>query len=176
MINENTATKLQELSKRRAAFATAKAAALSSAEAQGTDEIQRLSVLNQGVKACFAVRDRMLGRNPLLPSNIEILARNLDRFVAQASSDPSIWSTMLAEWEQRLRRPLDEQSLKYEYASLCTQLIDEWLSGETPSGEYGGDVEMKEGGFKKVDKADKLQARVDCEESIRAGNCQHFQA
>jgi len=162
-LSEITATKLHELSKRRAAFEAAKAEALGSAEAQGTDAIQRLDVLLEGVKTCLAVKDREPSRVP--PSNnIEAVLGNLGRFVAQARSDPCISQTTLAEWEQRLRRPLDEQSLKYEYASLCAELVNEWLAGDSDSGD--SDVEMKESGFEKVDNAAKAQARADWERSL----------
>ncbi|KAM7200327.1 hypothetical protein V8F20_005304 [Naviculisporaceae sp. PSN 640] len=165
-LNEITITKLQELSKRRAAFEEAKAAALRSAQDQGTDAIQRLTILNQGVKKCFAIKDtKHVGLGTNIASQIETDLHNIERFVAQARNDPSVSHAAQAEWEQRLRRHLDNQSLKYDYASLCAQLVNEWLSGD--SGDDGGDVEMQEGDdFEQVDKSAKIRSRIQWETSV----------
>lgn len=165
-LNEITITKLQELSKRRATFEAAKAAALRCAEERSTDGIQRLIILTQGVKNCFVIKDtKHAGFGTSVDSQIETDLHNIERFVAQARNDPSVSSTALTEWENRLRRHLDNQSRKYEYASLCAQLVNEWLSGD--SGEDGRDTEMQEGDdFEKVDKSAKMRSRMEWETSV----------
>lgn len=171
-LNEITTTKLEELSKRLAAFEIAKAAALTAAEAQGTDAIQRLLILSDGLRKCFFISKDKVNKYDTSRSNvnasvtaIETELNNVERFVAQARHDPSIAPSTLAEWEQRLRRHLDNQSLKYEYASLCAQLVNEWLSGDGRD-DGSDDVEMKEGGFESVDKAARLQSRIAWEQRV----------
>ncbi|KAK3326895.1 hypothetical protein B0H66DRAFT_171409 [Apodospora peruviana] len=161
-LNEITTTKLQELSKRRATFETAKAAAIAAADEKGTNAIQRLVALSAGVKKCFAIKEDGDGGSRLL-KDVETEVKNMDRFVAQARNDPSISPATLAGWEKALRDHLDKQSLKYEYASLCAQLVNEWLSGD--SEEAGDDVEMKDS-FETVDSAERLSSRMEWEKTV----------
>lgn len=56
-----------------------------------------------------------------------ILSENLALFLEQAKYDVSVPRALLEDWEAKLRRQLDVQSLKYEYTSLYGRLVTEWL-------------------------------------------------
>ncbi|KAI1387788.1 uncharacterized protein F4822DRAFT_407581 [Hypoxylon trugodes] len=168
-LQEITNTKLEELSKRRSDFETTKSNILSMLEAE-KEPTQRLYILSQGVKACYALK---LGKFKKVPnviarwqqsSELEVELKNLDRFLAQAKYDPSLSLSMLKKWEESLLRHLDTQSLKYEYASLYAQLVTEWLS-TTGAKEDEVDVAMTEG-FEDVAKAMKLDSRQQWERTV----------
>ncbi|XXG95707.1 hypothetical protein Hte_001977 [Hypoxylon texense] len=163
-----TNTKLEELSKRRSDFESAKSNILSLLENE-EDPIQRLHTLSKGVKACYAPKPgkqesahhATQSRNPAL----ELQLKNLDCFLAQAKYDPSLSTKMLQTWEDSLLRHLDTQSLKYQYASLYAQLVTEWLSTEKASGSADVDVAMAEG-FEDVANAMKQDARREWEDTV----------
>ncbi|KAG8163228.1 hypothetical protein KVR01_006525 [Diaporthe batatas] len=144
-LQQITDTKLDELSKKRAAFEEDKASALSSIKSQ-SDPIERLVLLSDGVKKSFGIKldgnakvTTGLTRHPRL----EVQLKNLDRFLAQARQDPSVSTKTLSDWEKDLLRHLEVQSLKYQYASLYGQLVTEWLSGDQKStAEKSEDTEM----------------------------------
>ncbi|KAK2678984.1 hypothetical protein RAB80_004165 [Fusarium oxysporum f. sp. vasinfectum] len=117
-LQEITNTKLQELSKRRSRFEEAKAAILSSVAAE-KDAVKRLVILSDGVKKCFSIKltkdnKVILGRTS--HKRLEIDLKNLDRFLGQAKTDPSVSQKMLTAWEESLTRQLNMQALQYQYA------------------------------------------------------------
>jgi hypothetical protein len=138
-LQEITTTKLSELSRRRTIFEDQKAALLAEIQIQ-TDQKHRLSILSEGLKQCFAVKtakrkrgDRRGGPGRIVRGStddpsLEILLKNFDRFLEQARYDPSVSSKMMEDWENTLKKRLDVQSLKYQYAALYGQLVTEWLS------------------------------------------------
>ncbi|RKK93794.1 hypothetical protein BFJ71_g9367 [Fusarium oxysporum] len=165
-LQEITNTKLQELSKRRSRFEEAKAAILSSVEAE-KDAVKRLVILSDGVKKCFSIKltkeNRViLGRTS--HKRLEIDLKNLDRFLGQAKTDPSVSQKMLAAWEESLTRQLDMQALQYQYAWLYGELVTEWLSGDKEK-DPEADVEMGEA-FEDVGDQAKLQSRMDWEDTV----------
>ncbi|KAK2936488.1 hypothetical protein FoTM2_004434 [Fusarium oxysporum f. sp. vasinfectum] len=106
-LQEITNTKLQELSKRRSRFEEAKAAILSSVAAE-KDAVKRLVILSDGVKKCFSIKltkdnKVILGRTS--HKRLEIDLKNLDRFLGQAKTDPSVSQKMLTAWEESLTHP-----------------------------------------------------------------------
>jgi hypothetical protein len=146
-LQEITTTKLSELSRRRTIFEDQKAALLAAIQIQN-DQKHRLTILSEGLKQCFAVKtakrkrgDRRGGPGRIIRGstddpNLEILLKNFDRFLEQARYDPSVSSKMMENWEVTLKKRLDVQSLKYQYAALYGQLVTEWLSAdrvETPT-------------------------------------------
>lgn len=167
-LREITNTKLEELSKRRAAFEENKASILASVEGED-DAITRLRTLSAGVKSCFAIKLDKSGtviRNHTALPQLEIELKNLDRFMGQAKYDPSLSQEMLKSWEQSLHRHLETQSLKYQYASLYGQLVNEWLSGNSNDGvATSEDVSMGEA-FEDVGSAQKLEARQEWEKMV----------
>lgn len=174
-LQEITNTKLDELSKRRAAFEHAKAAAISSLDEQQQASggyIQRLQDFANGVKKAFGVRVAPAGT--VLPTGpkttgLEFELRNLDRFLAQARHDPSVSARMLSRWEENLLRHLEVETLRYAYASLYGQLVTEWLSASGSGNEKTPgsteDVEMSEV-FESVDSAKKLASRMEWEKNV----------
>ena len=160
-LQEITTIKLDELSKRRESYETAKAAVLLAAQAE-SDPVRRLLTLSGGVKKAFGIRADKQGpviRGQTKHGGLEVELKNLDRFLAQAKYDPSVSTKMLGDWEASLRRHLDMLSLKYQYASLYGELVTEWLSGDT-AGEPGdgADTEMGEA-FEDVGDAMKIESR-----------------
>ncbi|KAK6849976.1 hypothetical protein PG995_013809 [Apiospora arundinis] len=163
-LKEITNTKLQELSKRRAAFEEKKAAILSSLDQH--DRIKRLIALSDGVKSCYAIK--LDSSNPSKHDNLTVELKNLDSFIAQARYDPSVSTKTLEKWETSLLGHLDTRSLKYAYASLYAQLVTEWLAPESPSGPTeveGDDDEMTEP-FEAIESARKLEAKQQWEQDV----------
>lgn len=146
-LQEITATKLDELSKRHSAFEETKTSLLLAVQIE-QDPVKRLVALSEGVKSCLAIKTSQTGevlagqtKYPQLESQL----RNLDRFLDQARCDPSVSTTMLAGWERSLYKHLDEQSLKFRYAALYGKLVTEWLSVDKFGKEVeGGGVEIDE--------------------------------
>lgn len=138
-----TATKLEELSQKRATFEE-QYRALQEAAAVETDRLKRVIILVDGVKRCFQVRtkpEKIKGPNgserlghvdnsATDTHRLETDLRILDRFLEQARFDPSISAERLSEWEQKLQEYLGRQSDQYAYAALYGQLVGEWLSSE----------------------------------------------
>ncbi|KAG7436614.1 hypothetical protein Forpi1262_v002394 [Fusarium oxysporum f. sp. raphani] len=165
-LQEITNTKLQELSKRRSRFEEAKAVILSSVEAE-KDAVKRLVILSDGVKKCFSIKltkenKVILGRTS--HKRLEIDLKNLDRFLGQAKTDPSVSQKMLTAWEESLTRQLNMQALQYQYAWLYGELVTEWLSGDKEK-DPEADVEMGEA-FEDVGDQAKLQSRMDWEDTV----------
>ncbi|CAJ0554364.1 Ff.00g128770.m01.CDS01 [Fusarium sp. VM40] len=165
-LQEITNTKLQELSKRRSRFEEAKSSILSSIDEE-KDAVKRLITLSNGVKDCFAIKlDKdnkvILGRTKF--KHLEVELKNLDRFLDQAKTDPSVSSKMLAAWEESLTRQLDMQALQYQYAWLYGELVTEWLAGDKEK-DPEADVEMG-GAFEDVGEQAKLQSKIDWENTV----------
>ncbi|ROV94857.1 hypothetical protein VPNG_09321 [Cytospora leucostoma] len=174
-LQEITNAKLDEISKRRTAFEEAKSLTLSSIQSQ-SDPLQRLALLSNGVKKCFAIKVDKEGRVILEQARhyrLEVQLRNLDRFLAQARHDPSVSTRTIGDWERDLLGHLETQSLRYQYASLYGQLVTEWLSkpsvekqgAEAGSGDGDGDVEVG-GAFEDVGTAAKLKSRSEWDSTV----------
>ncbi|THV52550.1 hypothetical protein BGAL_0076g00350 [Botrytis galanthina] len=128
-----TTTKLTELSKKRHHFESQKDA-LSDKLSNELDQRKRLKLLLEGVKESFAIttsitKKRTHDSNFKL-SPLELLVKNLEKFIAQAEYDPSISNKTLEQWERYLVRHIDVQSSKHQYATLYGELVTEWLSAE----------------------------------------------
>lgn len=158
-LQDITATKLDELSKRRTAFENEKATILAALQAE-KDGIQRLVVLAKGVKTCYPGTENK-------PRQLHTELHNLDLFLAQARFDPSISDTLLQKWESSLLRHLDTMSLKYSYAALYAQLVTEWLSvGKADTATVSaGDDGMAEP-FEDLGSAQRLEARQQWEKDV----------
>ncbi|RGP81653.1 hypothetical protein FLONG3_253 [Fusarium longipes] len=165
-LQEITNTKLQELSKRRSRFEEARTSILSSIEAE-QDAVKRLVALSDGVKKSFAIKldnDNKVITGRTKFKHLEIDLKNLDRFIGQAKTDPSVSPKMLADWEKLLVRQLDMQALQYQYAWLYGEIVTEWLS-EDKGKDQEVDVEMGEA-FEDVGEEAKLQSRIDWENTV----------
>lgn len=164
-LQQITDTKLDELSKKRAAFEADKAATLSSIQSK-SDPIERLVLLSNGVKKSFGIKldkDGKVTTHLTKHPRLEVQLKNLDRFLAQARQDPSVSAKTLSDWEKGLLRHLEVQSLKYQYASLYGQLVTEWLSGDQKAEEdKGEDTEMGDA-FEDVGSSAKLKSKEEWE-------------
>lgn len=163
-----TTTKLNELSKKRKIFEDQKVPLLLSAKNE-THQHQELRILVDGVKNCFSMRkvtrrgDRCtaLGRFTSDSTNdpqLEILLKNLELFLEQAKYDPSVSSKLLSDWERSLIQKLKVQSLKYEYATLYGELVNEWLTAESPV-EPADDMSVSSDEFEKTERTTKDESR-----------------
>jgi hypothetical protein len=167
-LQDITSTKLEELSKRRAAYEAERAAVLDSIR-EKQDPVERLHALSSGVRRCLSISTDQDGKvvkgwSKYPAAEVEI--KNLDRFLAQAGCDPSISAKTFKKWEDSLLRHLDAQSLKFAYASLYGELVTEWLTSESSDGAAdSGDVDMKED-FETIDNAKKLEARMEWEKMV----------
>ncbi|TGO44454.1 hypothetical protein BCON_0515g00010 [Botryotinia convoluta] len=128
-----TTTKLTELSKKRHHFESQKDA-LSDKLSNELDQRKRLKLLLEGVKQSFAITTSITKKrshdSDIKLSPLELLVKNLEKFIAQAEYDPSISDKTLEQWEKCLVRHIDVQSSKHQYATLYGELVTEWLSAE----------------------------------------------
>ncbi|PVH80364.1 hypothetical protein DL98DRAFT_515460 [Cadophora sp. DSE1049] len=171
-----TTTKLTELSKKRSIFEEHKASLLLSAQSEA-DQKKRLAVLVDGVKKCFAIKiaprkrgDRRGGARRIAYGStsdpkLEVLLKNLERFLDQAKYDPSISSKLLQDWEDALVKKLNVQSLKYQYATLYGELVTEWLGAEKASSLPDNISETSEG-FEKLKPAARDESRIGWEKLV----------
>ncbi|ROV94283.1 hypothetical protein VMCG_08640 [Cytospora schulzeri] len=173
-LQEITNTKLDELSKRRASFEEAKSSMLSSVQSK-PDPIERLALLIDGVKKCFAIKTQSGGnviKGQTKHPRLETQLQSLDRFLAQARHDPSVSMRALADWEKGLLGHLDSQSLRFQYASLYGELVTEWLSESgDKKGRVGADAMGEHGNgegedFEDVGSAAKLKSRSEWESTV----------
>jgi hypothetical protein len=170
-----TTTKLNELSKKRALYENQKSIILSKTNVE-RDNQKRLALLIEGVKKCFAVRtaarkrgDRRGGAGRIVSGstkdpNLEVLLRNIERFLDQSRYDPSISSNLVLDWEISLLKKLDIQSLKYEYATLYGKMVTEWLKAEKSAASE--DASDTPEGFEKINRAEKDEARSNWEKLV----------
>ncbi|KAI0869481.1 hypothetical protein GGS24DRAFT_163094 [Hypoxylon argillaceum] len=166
-LQEITNTKLEELSKKRVEFETAKESVISHLESE-RDALKRLKLLSHGVKDCFAIKTTKTGEflsGPSKSPDLEIELKNLDSFMAQSKYDSSITPQLMRSWEKSLLRRLDMQSSKLQYASLHAQLVTEWLSTEKAAAGAPEDSEVAEG-YEDVGDAMKKEARREWEQVV----------
>ena len=69
----------------------------------------------------------------------ELSISNLKRFVHQAKHDPSVSTSLLADWQSKLEHELDVTSVKYEYAALFGKLVIEWIKNPNPAVSTAGE-------------------------------------
>ncbi|TGO23750.1 hypothetical protein BPAE_0122g00050 [Botrytis paeoniae] len=128
-----TTTKLTELSKKRHHFESQKDSLLDKLSNE-LDQRKRLKLLLEGVKQSFAITTSIAKKrshdSDIKLSPLELLVKNLEKFIAQAEYDPSISDKTLEQWEKYLVRHIDVQSSKHQYATLYGELVTEWLSAE----------------------------------------------
>ena len=172
-----TTAKLEELSKKRAIFEDQKAGLLRATDLEA-DELKKLRLLVDGVKTCFSVKTATrkgkdgqgdAGRivsGSTKDHRLEVKLKNLERFLEQARYDPSVSAKLMQNWEDSLRRQLDVQSMKYQYAALYGELVTEWLSADKAvASSSNDDSEMSEG-YEEIASRQRLESRVEWERSV----------
>ncbi len=116
-----TTIKLKELCDQRANFEENKSYLLFAADAE-SDLPKKVKTLLEG---CQALSIQKRGEKP------NLFYDDLAQFLEQAKYDPSISETLL-RGEAKLRRELDFRSLRYDYASVYSELLTEWLKDTGP--------------------------------------------
>ncbi|TVY18726.1 histone H3 [Lachnellula arida] len=176
-LQDITTTKLSELSRRRTIFEDQKSSLLTSTQLQSNQK-QRLAILVEGLKQCFAVKtskrkrgDRGGGAGRIISGStddprLEVMLKNFERFLEQARYDPSISPKLLGDWEQSLMKRLDVQSLKYQYAALYGQLVTEWLSAEKQESAADTSSDDAMEGFEEINTAARDASRAEWEELV----------
>jgi hypothetical protein len=165
-----TTTKLRELSKKRSIFEQSKATLVSAAQLEQNQQA-RLRILIDGVKQCFAVKtaDRRGGSGRIISGSssdpeLEVMLKNLERFLEQARFDPTVSPKLLADWENSLMKKLDVQSLKFQYATLYGELVNEWLRAEkVVPADNASDISEK---FEKINRAERDESRANWEKLV----------
>ncbi|KFZ07473.1 hypothetical protein V501_06425 [Pseudogymnoascus sp. VKM F-4519 (FW-2642)] len=118
VLDSITSTKLQELSKLRANFELGKSELLQLVDAEEQQSKRVLLLLEGGEKLC-TLED--------LGGDTAFSAESIRCFIKQAQHDPSVSVGLQKEWEVDLRRRLDVNSLRFEYAEMYGNLVTEWL-------------------------------------------------
>lgn len=127
VLDSITSTKLHEISKLRASFEQGKAKLLASVDAEKS-QADKVRLLLDGYEELCSLED--LGAGTSLNPDI------IRRFLEQARHDPSVSVTLQEGWAKDLRRLLDVNSLRFEYAAMYGNLVTEWLGN--PVNERGG--------------------------------------
>ena len=167
-LQDITTTKLEELAKKRQSYEDRKEAVLADSRKQ-KDPVSALKTLAEGVKACFAIqaKDGRVVRGGSGHPRLEVDLRNLDRFLDQARFDPSISSTIIAQWRNTMLEHLEMQSHRYAYADLYGQLTMEWLSSaKSKTGTADRDAMDTSHDFEEVSSRRKLESRQLWEQNV----------
>ena len=149
-----TAIKLEELDLQRSNFENEKAELL---RAVGDEPNQREKVR--------ILLDRVEGLSSMgkLNDNPLISLENVRQFLEQAQNDPSVSEKLQRDWQVKLERELDVNSLKYEYASLYGQLVNEWLSASDTAVDDSSDDGSN---FEEIGRKEMHEQRVKWEEYV----------
>jgi len=165
-----TTTKLKELSKKRVIFEDSKSALISAAKLEQNQQ-QRLRILVDGVKQCFAVKtaNRRGGSGRIIcggsnDPDLEVMLKNNERFLEQARFDPTVSPKLLGDWEETLLKKLNIQSLRFQYATLYGELVNEWLQAEkvVPA----DDASTASESFEKINRVERDESRANWEKLV----------
>jgi hypothetical protein len=123
-----TNIKLDQLSRQKSAYETAKTSLLSNATSKPSSAA-RARVIAAGGPALPAM-------NPFGATSLPSITRLLD----QAAHDPSVAPSAVEAAERTLRNELDVHSEKYRFAELYGRLVNEWIaSGQDDSSDTASD-------------------------------------
>lgn len=149
-----TQIKLTELGRQKTNFEKEKIRILDTVNTT-SDAIGRIRTLLQGINE-ISMKKSLSSAIAFLPTNLELL---LD----QAKSDRSVSSAMLQDWEATLRRALDTETIRYNYAALFGALVDEWItSSDNVPSVAQGDGSLPE----KIDRESKRKQMAEWEELV----------
>lgn len=150
-----TNTKIEELRKQQGTFEGRKRKILASANDTG-DQSNRLHGLLSGIVSLSTTSklDEFKEHELNQETTGGLSMVNFRRFLDQAHYDPSIPSSLMEEWERKLRLLLDQRTRKLEYADLYARLLTEWLSdtsaAATPPASVASDSASLDGPFELV--------------------------
>lgn len=161
-----TTTKLRELSKKRSIFEESKAALISTASREQNQQ-DRLHILVDGVNKCFGIKKTKQGggiSNSTNDQDLEVKLKNIERFLEQARFDPTISPKLLGDFENSLTKKLNIQSLRFQYATLYGELVNEWLRAEMVLPADNASITSE--GFEKINRAERDESRAGWEKLV----------
>jgi hypothetical protein len=92
------------------------------------------------------------------------MLKNLERFLEQARFDPTISPRLLSEWENSIMKKLEVQSLKFQYATLYGELVNEWLRAEKVIPADNASTSLED--FEKINRAERDESRANWEKLV----------
>ncbi|KAK4219375.1 hypothetical protein QBC37DRAFT_409892 [Rhypophila decipiens] len=149
-----TAIKLDQLQRQKKAYEAKKHSLLQDATTE-TDTRKRAKLLVDGVS-----------KLPSMAKNPIISVDNIKHFLEQAQYDPSVTEPLLQDFEASLRKQLDVQSNKYEFASLYGKLVNDWIAGGKSVDSAGSSSPSGGGEYVKVGREEMHQQRATWEEYV----------
>lgn len=148
-----TTTKLDQLQKQKEAYETRKRRLLEDVSSE-TDTTERAKKLLKGSENLLSAG---------LKTNLAV--GNLKAFLDQAAYDPSVSEALLKDYEAELRGYLQAQTNKYEFASLYSKLVNEWIASGA-SGAASASATEGSSGFVVVGREEMHQQRATWEEYV----------
>ena len=161
-----TSVKLAELEKQRAAF-HAHAKVIDEANALGRSSIERVERLLAAVRSAPSAG----AASSTLSVAGGVSLANLDLWIAQAKSDPSISPAQIAGWADALEQHLRHSEASFDYARLFGQLFTEWLQSadtSTPASNDNGESAQED--FEEVGRKDGKHSREAVPDLLLTGD------
>lgn len=121
-LKDVTDIKLGALSKKKARYATLKKDLIARAEAAPTLR-EKVEILLKGFKDLQKTGYAGEGDSVAAIGSLS----NLKHFLQQAEHDPAVGRELLTTWEEGLKKSLETNSVKFEFASLFGKLLTQWL-------------------------------------------------
>ncbi|KAI4251935.1 MAG: hypothetical protein L6R42_008175, partial [Xanthoria sp. 1 TBL-2021] len=128
-----TSSKARQVERQRARFEEGKSALEHLLEFE-PDRLKRLEAMLEVYKD--------LPLMPQMNNSTDTFVINLARFLAQAHRDPTL-TMRVPEWEARMKRILDIQALRYEYAILWIEVMQEWMNNPDEPEVADGDSTLE---------------------------------
>nr|AEN94428.1 reverse transcriptase-like protein [Philodina roseola] len=120
-----TNVKLQELEKRRLAFGQHASKVLAEAQKHDHDLIQKVMILVEGIRSWPGLK--------ISDGNLNL--NNIQRWLLQATRDPSFPQARLQDWVEKLTNRINHEITQYDYAKLFGNLLTDWLTSSPYSAE-----------------------------------------
>ena len=157
-----TSVKLTELEKQRAAYYD-HAKLIDEANALGRSSVERVERLLRAVRSAPSAG----ASSSTLAIAGGLSLPNLELWIAQAKSDPSIPPTQIAHWGDALEQHLRRGGASFDYARLFGQLFTEWLqSADTSSpAQEGNDLEASDS-FEEIGRKELHEQRAEFEARV----------
>ncbi|KAH8111822.1 hypothetical protein DFH11DRAFT_1546412 [Phellopilus nigrolimitatus] len=154
-----TKVKLDELEKRRQAYAAHASKTVADAKARGEgDPITHLAALVEGMKAWPGAWSP------------DMNLVDMERYLEQARRDSGFPRTILQEWIHRAEAQIGFESTRYEYARLFGNLLTDWLQDKSARTDISvpieGESTLTPDGFEKVNRKETLEQKEKLESLI----------
>ncbi|KAK9761073.1 hypothetical protein K7432_014290 [Basidiobolus ranarum] len=117
-----------------------------------TDLLEKLKILCQGVKD-----------TPIPQTDSVLQLENIETLILQASSDPSTSSYLLQYWIDRLKKDVNRELQRSEYAYHFGLIMSEWLGSENTSTDTDSWIEVDQ----TASSAEVKSAKLETEQQLR---------